>query len=126
MSNPAPAPTLGIDLDGCVDEYPDFFRTLTGCWPGSVVVITYRSDREKTIADLARFGITYTHLVLVSSFDAKPAVIEEYGVDVYFDDQPEMLRGIPSSVAVMLVRNEGNHDFEERRWLFSPRTGRMV
>lgn len=119
-------PTLGIDLDGCVDEYPDFFRTLTASWPGPVVVITHRSDRPKAEADLARFDITYTTLVLVSSFDAKAEVIAEHGVGVYFDDQPEMLQNVPESVAVMLVRNSGNHDFETRQWLFSERTGRMV
>ena len=54
---PFQAPTLGIDLDGCVDECPVFFRTLTAVWPGDVVVITYRHDREKTVQDLKRFGI---------------------------------------------------------------------
>jgi hypothetical protein len=67
---PVPAPTLGIDLDGCVDERPVFFRTLTAVWPGDVVVITFRDDREKTVQDLRRFGIRHTKLVLVKSLEA--------------------------------------------------------
>ena len=51
---PFQAPTLGIDLDGCVDECPVFFRTLTAVWPGDVVVITFRHDREKTVQDLKK------------------------------------------------------------------------
>lgn len=42
-----PKPTLGIDLDGCVDESPSFFNIVTHVWPGDVIVITFRSDRQK-------------------------------------------------------------------------------
>ncbi len=75
-----PAPTLGLDLDGCVDEAPIFFRLLSSCWPGKVVVITFRDDRAKAEADLARFGIRYDELVLVDSFDAKAEVIIRLGI----------------------------------------------
>lgn len=37
-------PSLGIDLDGCVDEAPIYFQLLTTYWPGKVFVISYRSD----------------------------------------------------------------------------------
>ncbi len=119
-------PTLGIDLDGCVDESPTFFGILTAAWPGEVIVITYRSDREKAIADLERYSIRFTDVVLVDSFDAKADVIRQRRVDVYVDDQPEMLKNIPANVRVMLFRNEGNFDFEDRKWMFSDQTGKMV
>lgn len=121
-----PQPTLGIDLDGCVDEFPTFFSLLTHLWPGDVVVITFRSDRSKAAEDLERFGIHYNDLVLVNSFDAKAGVIAEKSVSIYFDDQPEMLKNIPEDVQVLLVRNGGNYDFETKHWLFSEKTGRMV
>ncbi|TVS15306.1 MAG: hypothetical protein EA424_16430 [Planctomycetaceae bacterium] len=35
-------PTLGIDLDGTIDETPAFFQVLTKTWPGRVVIITAR------------------------------------------------------------------------------------
>lgn len=119
-------PTLGLDIDGTIDEGPDFFRTLSAIWPGRVVVITYRRDRGKAEEDLARFGVRYHDLILVSSFDAKAEVIATEGIDVYFDDQPEMLRNIPSHVNVMLVRNGGNFCFRDKLWLFSDQTGRRV
>lgn len=121
-----PCPALGLDLDGCVDEAPIFFRILTRAWPGQVVVITFRRDRAKAEEDLARFDIRYTDLTLVNSLDAKAEVIAEKGVLVYFDDQPETLKDIPATVNVMLVRNGGNFDFESRHWLFSEETGRLV
>lgn len=121
-----PKPALGIDLDGCVDESPRFFGILSQVWPGDVIVVTYRSDRDKAIADLENHGIKFTYVVLVSSFDAKAEVIKEWGINVYIDDQPEMLKNIPPDVSVMMFRNEGNFDFEDRKWMFSDQTGKMV
>jgi hypothetical protein len=121
-----PHPSLGIDLDGCVDEAPLFFRTLTHCWPGKVYVLTYRKDREKTVQDLASFRIKYDELILVDSFDAKAEVIAREGIMTYFDDQPEMLKNVGPHVNVMLVRNEGNFDFDDRRWMLSEKTGKLV
>jgi len=121
-----PHPSLGIDLDGCCDESPLFFKTLSSIWPGKVYVITFRSNRDKAISDLARYGIQYDELILVQSFDAKAEVIVREGISFYFDDQPEMLKNIPASVSVMLFRNEGNFDFEDRKWMFSDQTGKQV
>lgn len=110
-----PAPALGIDLDGCVDEAPIFFQVLTSRWPGKVVVITYRDDKEKATRFLADYRIRWDDLILVQSFDEKAKVIAEKGILVYFDDQPEMLKNIPSTVSVMLVRNGGNYDFDSKK-----------
>ena len=121
-----PQPSLAIDLDGCVDECPLFFRVLTHSWPGKVYVLTYRQDREKTVQDLAKFHINYDELILVDSFDAKAEVIKKEGILVYFDDQPEMLKNVSVETNVMLVRNGGNFDFEDKLWMFSKRTGKFV
>lgn len=121
-----PHPSLGIDLDGCVDESPIFFSILTNYWPGQVYVVTFRQDREKAIADLAKFNIKYNELVIASSFNAKSKIIIEKGILVYFDDQPEMLKDIPSTVNVMLVRNEGNFCFDNKLWMLSDATGKII
>jgi hypothetical protein len=118
-------PTLGIDLDGCCDE-SSFFNILSHCWPGNVVVITFRDDREKAAADLRRHGIRYTDLVLVNSFDEKARVIADRGISFFIDDQPEMLRNIPATVGVLLFRNGGNFDYDDRKWMLSARTGKFV
>lgn len=114
-----PQPTLGIDLDGCVDE-SSFFQFLSHVWPGDVIVVTFRSDRDKAVADL--HGIRFIDVVLVKSFDTKAEVIAERGISFHIDDQPEMLKNTPPNVAVMLFRNEGNFDFENRKWMFSDET----
>ena len=119
-------PKLAIDLDGCVDEANDFFRTLTHLWPGPVLVITYRNDREKAIADLDRFSVRYTELFLASSFADKARIIEAEQGDVYIDDQPEMLKPVSARCSVLLFRNEGNFDFDNQQWLMSRETARLL
>lgn len=121
-----PYPSLAIDIDGCIDEAPIFFKLLTNCWPGKVFAISHRSHRAKAEADLRENDIRYHELILVNTFDAKAEVIERKGVMVYFDDQPEMLKNVPPTVDVMLVRNGGNFDFDEKLWTLSNRTGKLV
>ena len=120
------APTLGLDLDGCITDAPEFFSAWTHSWPGKVIVITYRRDRAKAIADLDERNIRYDEVVLVDRFEAKGEVIAEYGVTLYVDDQPEMLKNVPAGVNVMLFRNEGNFDFADQRWMLSQQTGKLV
>jgi uncharacterized HAD superfamily protein len=118
--------TLGIDLDGTIDENPLFFAALTQCWSGKVFIITYREDAAKAIADLGKHGIRYDDVVLVNSFAEKAEVIARLSIDVYIDDQDEVLMHIPASVTVLKIRNGGNYDSAARKWLYSKKTGRHV
>lgn len=118
-------PTIGIDLDGTITESVLFFNFLSHSWPGRVVVITYRDDRQKTVEDLEKLGIKYDELILAKSMD-KSGDIKDSGVDIYFDDQDEMTWNIPESVTVFKIRNDGNFDFEDKKWLFSDKTGKLL
>jgi hypothetical protein len=121
-----PTQTLGLDLDGVIDENANFFSVLSSVWPGDIYVITYRDDREKTVADLAKHGIKYKDVILVNSFAEKADVIARLGITVYFDDQDEVLMHVPISVTVLKLRNGGNYDAAEKKWLYSRVTGRPV
>lgn len=121
-----PTPTLGLDIDGVVDEAPIFFRTLSHCWPGEVYIVSFRSDRAKAIEFLKSKNIRYDKLFLVSSLEDKARVIVEEGIMIFFDDQPECLKDMPSNRNIMLVRNEGNFDFDEKKWLMSDITGKII
>lgn len=43
--------SLGLDLDGCITEAPEFFSAWIYSWPEKAIVITYRRDRMKATAD---------------------------------------------------------------------------
>lgn len=117
---------LGLDLDGCITDAPEFFSAWSHSWPGKVFVITYRRDKQKAIRDLVEHNIRYDEVILVDRFDGKAAVIADKGVTHYVDDQPEMLKNIPSGVHVMLFRNPGNFDFNSNRWIMSNVTCRLI
>jgi hypothetical protein len=117
---------LGLDLDGVIDENAPFFSMLSHLWPGKVYVITYRDNHDKAVADLYRFHIHYDDVILVNSFAEKSEVIARLNIKVYIDDQDEVLLHIPKNVTVLKMRNGGNYDFEDRKWLYSKITGRPV
>jgi hypothetical protein len=119
-------PNLGLDLDGTISESPEYFKMLTSIWPGKIFIITYRRNFDEARNCVESFGITYDELILVDKMDGKAAVIAEKGVDVYYDDQPEMLHNVPENVQVFLVRNGGNFDFEDRLWIMSDRTAKLI
>lgn len=116
-------PTLGVDLDGTITDSPEFFKTMMGTWPGRVIVVTYREHLRGAIDDLADFD--YDEVVLAPSMD-KSSIIIEKGIDVFIDDQDEMIYNIPEHVTVMKIRNGGNFDYDEKKWLYSEETGRMI
>ena len=118
--------TLGLDLDGVITEAPEFFSAWTHSWPGKVIVITYRNDRQKAITDVESRNIRYDEIILVDRFDAKAEVIRDKGVNIYVDDQPEMLKNISHGCHIMLFRNDGNFDTDDQKWMLSSETGKLV
>jgi uncharacterized HAD superfamily protein len=124
--NEIPYPSLGIDIDGCIDEATGFFQILSTRWPGKVFIISYRDNIDAAKKVLNEYGIHYTDLILVNSFDEKAKVIQENGISIFFDDQPEMLKEVAPNCHVMLVRNEGNFDFNDKKWMLDHKTGKII
>ncbi len=121
--------SLGLDLDGTITESPAYFRALKKVWMMAgmkVYVISYRTDYEKAKKDVHSLIGEVEEIILVDSFDAKAAVIKEKNIGVYYDDQPEMMHNIPEGVQVFLVRNGGNFDYEDQRWVMSDKTAKLI
>lgn len=121
------APPLGIDLDGTIDEAPNFFKLLTTIWPGKVYIITYRNYKLGAIEDARRCGVTkIDDVILAKSLEHKAEIIRDLGIKIYVDDQDECLMDIDKDVIVLKIRNEGNFEYGSKRWLYSERTGKEV
>jgi len=120
------SPSLGLDVDGCIDESPSFFSILTKTWSGNVFIVSMRSDLEKLKNFLAEQEIRYDNIFLVKRFEDKAKIIVENGISVFIDDQPEVLKHIPDTVTVLLFRNNGNFHYGEKKWMLSRETGYLI
>jgi len=98
---------IGIDLDETISDLPEFFSVITAALVSAgheVHVITYREiGTEASVkTELAEFGIHYTDLHLPSDFRTAPEwkseLAEKLGVEIMFEDSPEVLARMPGSV----------------------------
>jgi hypothetical protein len=122
---------IGLDLDGLLDERPDFFAFLTAALRHAghfVAVLTYRDPEscQRTQAQLAAWGIAYDELHFARTLDDKGRLCRELDLDVYFDDQDECLAGVDERTTVFKVRNGGNFDFAQKKWLSTARLTRLL
>lgn len=109
---------IGVDLDGTISEYPEFFRLFTrvmaeaGC---KIYVITDRMPgTEANVAvELEKHGITY-HVMKITA--EKAGYISSEGIEVLFDDVDDYFLELPEEVAVFKIRQKYNFDFSRKKW----------
>jgi uncharacterized HAD superfamily protein len=119
-------PSIGIDIDGCITDFPIFFQVLSSSWPGKVFIITMRFRKDDTELFLKNKNIRFDQIHMVNSFAEKGNIIRNYGISAFFDDQPEILKSITPNCACFLVRNEGNFDFERSKFTMSSNTADVI
>jgi hypothetical protein len=122
---------IGLDLDGLLDERPGFFAFLTAALRAGghfVAILTYRDpdSRPGTEATLAGWGIVDDEVHFARSLADKGRLCRELNIEVYFDDQDECLADIDERTTVFKIRNEGNFDFDEKRWLSTAKLTRLL
>jgi hypothetical protein len=122
---------IGLDLDGLFDEQPKFFSFLTAALRAGnhfVAILTYRDpdSRKRTEAALAELGITYDELHFARSLDDKGRLCRQLDIDIYFDDQDECVVGVDERTTVFKVRNGGNFDFGQGKWISTNRLTRIL
>jgi hypothetical protein len=122
---------IGLDIDGLLDERPDFFSFLSVALRAGghfVAVLTYRDpgSQARTEGQLAAWGIEYDELHFARSLSDKGRLCRELTIDVYFDDQDECLAGVDESTTVFKIRNGGNFDFAGGKWLSTAKLTRLM
>ena len=96
--------TIAFDIDDTITRHPAFFALVSQALIKAghrVLIITFRDEngRAGTEADLAGWGIVYHQLICwsMSTCDLaqvdtwKATVCREYGVEVFFEDDPVVL-----------------------------------
>ena len=122
---------IGLDLDGLLDERPDFFSFLTTALRAGghfVAVLTYRDPdgRARTETQLAGWGIAYDEPRFARSLADKGRLCRELEIDVYFDDQDECIQDVGEKTTVFKVHNGGNFDFATKKWLSTAKLTRLL
>src|SRR5262249_13234026 len=122
---------IGLDLDGLLDERPDFFAFLTAALRSGghfVAVLTYRDpdSRSRTEAQLTGWGIVYDQLHFARALENQGRLCRRLATDADFDDEDECFAGVGVRTTVFKIRNGGNFDFEERKWLSTARLTKLL
>ena len=124
---------VALDIDGTISEHPQFFAMLSTALRSDghrVLILTYRdssqAEREKTEAELAAWGVGFDELVFANSLEEKGKLCAAHGINLFFDDQDECIVDVPEGILVCKIRNGGNFDFEEQRWLSTARLTKLI
>lgn len=122
---------VALDIDGTISEHPQFFAVLSSALRAAghrVIVLTYRNPDwvAATEAKLKEWGIAFDELVIAPSLTSKGALCASLDVDLFFDDQDECIADVPESVLVCKVRNGGNFNFEDRRWVSTSKLTELI
>ena len=121
---------IGIDLDNCITANStsvEFFRTLTKALisDNDISIITNRDPHtmEETEEELSVLGIRFNKVVLTGD---KAEYIKENGIQVFIDDVDEYHLEIDENVLVFKIREPGNFDFAEKKWITSKRNSIFI
>lgn len=124
---------IGIDLDNtinCSDKTANFFSMFTKSMKesGAIIYIITRREQskksyEETIDELNRLNIYFNHLEIT---DKKSEFILKNNIDIFYDDTDEYFLDLPENVIVFKIREDGNFDFKEKKWVVSEKTARFL
>jgi len=123
---------IGIDLDNTITaskESQVFFALITNALKNKaeIHIITNRDtdleSRENTIKELSQMNIYYDTLTIT---DEKETYILAQGITIYYDDTDEYYQNLPSSVTVFKIREPGNFNFSNGKWIYGDKTGEKI
>ena len=121
---------IAIDLDGTINANRDsveFFSIMTHLLipEHRIYILTNREpNTEQLIADeLAEYGIDYNQIVITSD---KALFMRNNNISIYFENEDEYLLELNEEVTVFKIREDGNFDFAEKKWIGSRATTILI
>ncbi len=114
---------IAFDIDNTITRHPEFFALISHSLKDAghtVVIITFRENREETRALLGELGIAYDTLV-TSSLEAhlehgvdewKAAICRQRRVDIFFEDDPRVITHVDPSTVCMMPIDKELHDID--------------
>ena|ERR1035437_6231648 len=124
---------IAIDIDGCITEYQDVFSKLLFslsevAGENYITILTNREPgTERAISDeLMKYEISpslYDEIVITSN---KADYIIKNGIELFFENTDEYFQKLPPSVCVVKVREPGNFNYENGKWIYGKKTGESI
>ncbi len=121
---------IAIDLDHTITadrQSIEFFRVMTNLLipEHRIYIITNREpNTQQGIAEeLDCFGIEYNEIVIT---DKKAEFIREHGITIFFENTDEYFLELGEDVTVFKIREAGNFDFAEKKWITSKRNSILI
>ena len=119
---------IAVDLDDTITAYPEFFRIFTtamknaGC---EIHIVTNREPGTQSSIqkELEELKIAYDQIEITSD---KVGYMARRNIRVLFEDSDEYFLGLPEEMTVFKIREPGNFDFEQKKWVYGPRTGYSI
>lgn len=114
---------IALDIDGTITEAPAFFSLLTRVTYARITVVSFRDDAREARRLLAELAIRYDDLLLINDPERgnlehgpweqwKADAVAQLGVDVFFEDMPEVVNLVRPPTKVLMVCDEAM-----REWL---------
>jgi len=123
---------IGIDLDSTITANGNsekFFSLLTKYLhpnKGYFYIVTDRDNSEESKKEikkeLKKRDIIFDELIITGD---KAKAILDNDISIYFDDTDEYFQYLPKSVTVFKIREEGNFNFDNGKWIYGPKTGEL-
>lgn len=121
---------IAIDLDGTITASKgsiEFFSVLSHLLIAEhrIVILSDREpNSEQEIAEeLDYLGIDYSEIVITSK---KAEFIRQHGITIFFENQDEFFLELGEEVTVFKIREDGNFDFSEKKWIGNKHTTKML
>jgi len=110
---------VGLDIDDTITRHPVFFAFLSGALVAAghrVLIITMRVDRERAEADLRTMGVVWNELYTFPEdgpytpyWKWKGDLCRQHGVELFFDDSPDILEHMPEGTFPLLALDLARH-----------------
>ena len=121
---------IAIDLDHTItasEQSIEFFSIFTHLLINEhkIFIITNRepNSEQEVAEELDYLGIDYNEIIITAN---KAQFIKEQGISIFFENEDEFFLEIPESVTVFKIRESGNFDFSEKKWITSKRNSIFI
>jgi len=110
---------VGLSFENTIEAFPDLFRLITGRIRDVAelhILISGQWDDIATVeARLSSLKIGYD---CIADVGGNTEYIAEQGIKIVISDDDSLFCSLPEEIVVLKLRESGNFDFEDAKWVY--------